>query len=261
MVGYRSHQGNSVTTNVFRQSRIFSYLSSFDRSNVNKGKPKRLIIIVLCIIPFVLVLFGILVIITLRRTTRKARTDERSEEVSIKSRNTFPIWNYNGQIAYEDIIQATEDFDIKYYGEQENLAFERSFINEIQVLTKVRHRNIAKLYGFCCRTQCGECAFLVYEYSEKGSLFVALAEHVEAPELNWSKRFNIIKGISCASSYLHHDCNPPIIHRDISSNNFLLDSEYEAHVADFGIARLLDPDSSNQTVLAGTYSYIAPGIL
>ncbi|KAJ0601760.1 putative protein kinase RLK-Pelle-LRR-XI-1 family [Helianthus annuus] len=57
---------------------------------------------------------------------------------------------------------------------------------------------------------------------------------------------------------MHHDCSPPIVHRDISSNNILLNSEMEGFVADFGAARLLDPDSSNQTVIAGTLGYIAP---
>ena len=57
---------------------------------------------------------------------------------------------------------------------------------------------------------------------------------------------------------MHHDCALPIIHGDISSNNILLDSNLEAFVYDFGTARLLDPDSFNQTLLAGTYGYIAP---
>ncbi|KAM7465228.1 hypothetical protein LguiB_012790 [Lonicera macranthoides] len=57
---------------------------------------------------------------------------------------------------------------------------------------------------------------------------------------------------------MHHDCTPPIAHRDISSNNILLNSESDAFVADFGAARLLSPDSSNQTVIAGTRGYIAP---
>ncbi|KAK9116808.1 hypothetical protein Sjap_015755 [Stephania japonica] len=192
------------------------------------------------------------------------------------------LWNYDGQIAYEDIIREIEDFDIKYFvgvggyisiyrallqsgkvvalkkfhnWERENLTFERSFTTKIQILTKIRHRNIVRLYEFCCHTR---CAFLVYEYLEKGSLFVVLAEEVEAVVLDWKRRINLIKGISSALSYLHHDCSPPIIHRDISSNNILLDSEYEAHVADFGTARLLDLDSSNQTILASTYGYIVP---
>jgi serine/threonine protein kinase len=60
---------------------------------------------------------------------------------------------------------------------------------------------------------------------------------------------------------MHHDYTPPIVHRDISSNNILLNSEMEAFFVDFGASRLLDPDSTNQTIVAGTYGYIAPGSL
>ncbi|KAK9116814.1 hypothetical protein Sjap_015761 [Stephania japonica] len=199
-----------------------------------------------------------------------------------KHGNIFSIWNYDGVIAYEDIIDATENFDFKYcigvgaYGsvykallpsgqvvalkklhnwERENSTFDRSFANEVQVLTKIRHRNIVKLYGFCCHPR---CSFLVYEYLEKGSLFEILRDEAEAEKLNWKKRVNIIKGISKALSYMHHHCSPPIVHRDISSNNILLDSKFEAHVSDFGTARLLQPNSSYRTVLAGTFGYIAP---
>ncbi|KAE8732595.1 hypothetical protein F3Y22_tig00001825pilonHSYRG00154 [Hibiscus syriacus] len=66
------------------------------------------------------------------------------------------------------------------------------------------------------------------------------------------------EGIANAVSYMHHDCSPPIVHRDISSKNILLDSDYEAHVADFGAARLLNPDSSNWTQFGGTLGYSAP---
>ncbi|XP_057970084.1 MDIS1-interacting receptor like kinase 2-like isoform X2 [Malania oleifera] len=80
----------------------------------------------------------------------------------------------------------------------------------------------------------------------------------QAMELNWSRRVNVVRGIANALSYMHHDCSPPIIHRDISSDNVLLDLEYEAHVSDFGTARLLKPDSSNWSSLAGTIGYTAP---
>ncbi|GLU11112.1 hypothetical protein SLE2022_278790 [Rubroshorea leprosula] len=93
---------------------------------------------------------------------------------------------------------------------------------------------------------------------ERGSLFCVLRNDEEAMELDWNKRVNVIKNTAHASSYLHHDCIPPILHRDISSNNILLNSKLEAFVSDFGNARLLDPDSSNHTILAGTYGYIAP---
>ncbi|KAL6329319.1 hypothetical protein AAG906_016211 [Vitis piasezkii] len=94
---------------------------------------------------------------------------------------------------------------------------------------------------FICRE-----LILVYENDE------------EAEKLDWIVRLNVVKGVAKALSYMHHDCSPPIIHRDISSNNVLLDSEYEAHVSDFGTARLLKSDSSNWTSFAGTFGYTAP---
>ena len=113
-----------------------------------------------------------------------------------------------------------------------------------------------KRYEFCLHNR---CMVLVYEYLERGSLFCALRIDVEAVELGWTQRVNIIKAIAHSQSYLHNDCNPPIVHRDISSKNILLNSELDAFVSDFGIARLLHLNSSNQTVIAGTYGYIAPG--
>ncbi|RVW75961.1 MDIS1-interacting receptor like kinase 2 [Vitis vinifera] len=106
---------------------------------------------------------------------------------------------------------------------------------------------------FICRE-----LILVYEFMEKGSLRSILRNDEEAEKLDWIVRLNVVKGVAKALSYMHHDCSPPIIHRDISSNNVLLDSEYEAHVSDFGTARLLKSDSSNWTSFAGTFGYTAP---
>ncbi|XP_043705586.1 probable leucine-rich repeat receptor-like protein kinase At1g35710 [Telopea speciosissima] len=197
----------------------------------------------------------------------------------------FSIWNYDGTIAYNDIMEATEEFDIRYcigtggYGsvyivklptgkvvavkklhrlEAEEKVFEKSFTNEIHVLTRIRHQNIVKLYGFCSHPRCN---FLVYEYIERGSLAFVLGNEAEAVELDWKKRINVIKGIAHVLSYMQHDCTPPLIHRDISSNNVLLDADLEPHVADFGTSRFQNPNSSNRTILAGTYGYIAPSKL
>ena len=101
--------------------------------------------------------------------------------------------------------------------------------------------------------------FLFYEYMETGSLFSVLSNYVEAMQLDWMKRMIIIKSIAHALSYMHHECVKVIVHRDISSNNILLNSKLEAFVSDFGATRLLDPNSSNQTLLARTYGYIALG--
>nr|KYP64472.1 putative LRR receptor-like serine/threonine-protein kinase At4g08850 family [Cajanus cajan] len=212
----------------------------------------------------------------------RSKFKTKLEGISTKNGDLFSVWNYDGKIAFDDIIEATEDFDIKYcigtgaYGsvyraqlpsgkivalkklhqmESHNTSFVKSFCNEVKMLTKIRHRNIVKLHGFCLHNR---CMFLVYQYMERGSLFSILNNDVEAEELNWSKRVNVIKEMACALSYMHHDCTPPIVHRDVTSSNVLLNSQLEATVSDFGTARLLDPDSSNQTLVAGTYGYIAP---
>ncbi|XP_071909178.1 uncharacterized protein [Coffea arabica] len=204
------------------------------------------------------------------------------EPIDNKHGDIFRIWNYDGHMAYEDIIKATNDFDVSYcigtggcgsvYRVQlpsgkvvalkklhcldgENPNYDKSFRNEAEMLSKIRHRNIVKLFGFCLHKR---CMFLIYEYMDRGSLFCILRDETEAVELDWIKRVNLIKGIASALSYLHYDCDPPIIHRDVSSNNILLNSQLEATLSDFGTARILELDSSNQTVIAGTFGYIAP---
>ena len=93
---------------------------------------------------------------------------------------------------------------------------------------------------------------MIYEYLEKGNLASILSNDGGAKELDWNKRVIVVKGGAYALSYMHHDYLPPIVHRDISSKNILLDSEYKAHVSDFGIAKILNQDSSNWTSLLGT---------
>ncbi|GAY55533.1 hypothetical protein CUMW_164910 [Citrus unshiu] len=249
----------------------------------HKGNDKkiatRLVAIILPMSAFLALIFGILFV--RRRRDKKVEPTETGEIT--KCADEFAIWNYDGRITFQDMIEATEDFHIKYcigtggYGsvyrarlpsgkvvalkklhrsETEELASLESFRNEARLLSQIRHRNIVKLYGFCLHRK---CMFLIYEYMEMGSLFCVLRTDEEAVGLDWAKRVNIVKGMAHALSYLHHHCTPPIVHRDISSNNVLLNSELEAFVADFGVARLLNFDSSNRTLLAGTSGYIAPG--
>ncbi|XP_015887712.2 MDIS1-interacting receptor like kinase 2-like [Ziziphus jujuba] len=132
---------------------------------------------------------------------------------------------------------------------------EEAFTTEINILPNARHRNIIKLHGYCSHAR---YSFLVYEFMEKGSLADNLRDEVKALELGWRKRVTIVKGLANAIFYMHYECCPAIIHRDISSKNVLLDDEYEAHISDFGSATNLDPDSSNWTSFAGTFGYSAP---
>ncbi|KAM1228200.1 hypothetical protein ACFX2J_007323 [Malus domestica] len=131
----------------------------------------------------------------------------------------------------------------------------RSFENEIRTLTNTRHRNIIRLYGFCSRRG---CIFLLYEFLERGSLGKSLYGIEGVTELGWATRVKIVKGLANALSYLHHDCTPPIVHRDVTINNVLLEQDFEPRISDFGIARLLSSDSSNWTHIAGSFGYMAP---
>ncbi|CAL5384116.1 unnamed protein product [Camellia sinensis] len=211
---------------------------------------------------------------------RKRRSQVEEGDTQPPNEDLLSISIFDGRAMYNDIVKATKDFDATYcigkggYGTVykarlpsgnivavkklyplSEKADRKGFLNEVRALTEIRHRNIVKLFGFCSHAQ---HSFLVYEYVERGSLAAILNRDEEAKELDWPKWVNIIKGIASALSYMHHDCTPPIVHRDISSNNVLIDEEYESRISDFGTAKLLKLDSSNWSALAGTYGYVAP---
>ncbi|XP_038971697.1 probable leucine-rich repeat receptor-like protein kinase At1g35710 [Phoenix dactylifera] len=211
---------------------------------------------------------------------RKENPAEK-KDTNVVIGDLFSILNFDGRVAYDYIINASENFDEKYcigsgtYGKvykvklpmeqvaavkklhpmEEGVFDEKSFQNEIQALTRIRHRNIVKLNGFC--TSLG-CKFLIYEYIERGSLASILCNQETTEELNWERRAHIIKDETYALSYMHHDCNPSIMHRDISNNNILLDSDFKAYLLDFGTVRILKSNLSNWSTLAGTFGYAAP---
>ncbi|XP_062182589.1 receptor protein-tyrosine kinase CEPR2-like [Phragmites australis] len=129
---------------------------------------------------------------------------------------------------------------------------------EMTILGKVRHRNILKLHACLSR---GELNFIIYEYMPRGNLHQALRRDAKGgrPELDWPRRCKIALGAAKGLMYLHHDCTPAIIHRDIKSTNILLDEDYEAKIADFGIAKVAEDSCDSEfSCFAGTHGYLAP---
>ncbi|XP_031255310.1 receptor-like protein kinase HSL1 [Pistacia vera] len=128
---------------------------------------------------------------------------------------------------------------------------------EVETLGKIRHKNIVRLWC-CCNS--GVSKLLVYEYMPNGSLGDFLHSS-KAGLLDWPTRYKIALDAAEGLSYLHHDCVPPIVHRDVKSNNILLDGEFNARVADFGVAKVVERVSKGQesmSGIAGSCGYIAP---
>ncbi|KAL5683982.1 hypothetical protein ACJX0J_010367, partial [Zea mays] len=133
---------------------------------------------------------------------------------------------------------------------------DHGFSAEIQTLGRIRHRHIVRLLGFCSNN---ETNLLVYEYMPNGSLGEML-HGKKGGHLHWDTRYSIAIEAAKGLCYLHHDCSPLILHRDVKSNNILLDSNFEAHVADFGLAKFLQDSGASEcmSAIAGSYGYIAP---
>ncbi|XP_057445474.1 cysteine-rich receptor-like protein kinase 43 isoform X2 [Lotus japonicus] len=133
------------------------------------------------------------------------------------------------------------------------------FINEAKLLTRVQHRNVVSLFGYCAH---GSEKLLVYEYVPRESLDKLLFRSQKKEQLDWKRRFDIISGVARGLLYLHEDSHDCIIHRDIKAANILLDEKWVPKIADFGLARIFPEDQTHvNTRVAGTNGYMAPEYL
>ncbi|KAK2967647.1 hypothetical protein RJ640_030518 [Escallonia rubra] len=218
-------------------------------------------------------------------------SNDGSPYSGITERNTnassYANLNLGLKVPFAEIVYATNDFDAKlmigeggfgkvYKGTLPSgvkVAVKRSepghgqglaeFQTEIIILSKIRHRHLVSLIGYCDeRSE----MILVYEYMEKGTL----REHLYSwkggskgssskPELSWNRRLEICIGAAKGLHYLHTCSDGGIIHRDVKSTNILLDEHYVAKVADFGLSRSGPPDQSHvSTDVKGSFGYLDP---
>ncbi|KAL8157736.1 phytosulfokine receptor 1-like [Apium graveolens] len=206
---------------------------------------------------------------------------DRSKEVESRLLVLFQIQDNNKEISLNDILKSTNSFDqsniigcggfgLVYKGTFPNgkkIAIkrlsgdtgqmDREFQAEVETLSRARHPNLVQLEGYC---NYHNDRLLIYTYMENSSLDYWLHEKVDGPSLlEWDARLQIAQGAAKGLAYLHQSCEPHILHRDIKSSNILLDEKFVAHLADFGLARLvLNYDSHVSTDLVGTLGYIPP---
>ncbi|XP_019173924.1 PREDICTED: probable L-type lectin-domain containing receptor kinase S.5 [Ipomoea nil] len=250
----------------------------------SRQKRNNKVVLVLVFVPltFVFVCLGLGLFLTAGMRRRKTRI-RRQEDIEMLTRNAANVPKF---FTLRQLAKATKNFS------KENLVGsggfgsvyrgvlsadhppttvavkrinatshqgEREYLAEICTIGRLRHKNLVQLQGWCHDR---EQLLLVYEYMANGSLDRYIGNNIV---LNWETRFKILSGLASALLYLHEECGNPVVHRDVKPNNVMLDSDYTAHLGDFGLARLLRPGQGQDeafvtTMVAGTPGYLAPEV-
>ncbi|CAO2816764.1 unnamed protein product [Amaranthus hypochondriacus] len=192
---------------------------------------------------------------------------ERNEIGSGASGKVYKVVNDSGDaVAVKRILN----------GRKLEETLEKQFLAEINILGTIRHGNVVELL---CSVSSAQGELLIYEYMKNHSLDKWLYKKKREKKasstdsqasitssdpiivIDWPTRSRIAIGAAKGLSYLHHDCYPPIIHRDVKSSNILLDKEFNAKIADFGLAKMSVKTGEPYTasIVAGSFGYIAPG--
>ncbi|XP_027343294.1 proline-rich receptor-like protein kinase PERK9 [Abrus precatorius] len=181
-----------------------------------------------------------------------------SYEELIKATNNFSAQNLLGEggfgCVYKGSLSDGREVAVKQL-KLEGGQGDREFKAEVEIISHIHHRHLVSLVGYCISDN---KRLLVYDYVPNNTLYFHL--HGDGrPVLDWAKRVKIASDAARGIAYLHEDCDPRIIHRDIKSSNILLDYNFEARVSDFGLAKLAhDANTHVTTRVMGTFGYVAP---
>uniref|UniRef100_A0A0D9ZZ72 non-specific serine/threonine protein kinase n=1 Tax=Oryza glumipatula TaxID=40148 RepID=A0A0D9ZZ72_9ORYZ len=237
----------------------------------------------------VVIIIGVIIVFfCLRKLPAKKPKDEEENKwaKSIKGTKTIKVSMFENPVSkmkLSDLMKATNEFckeNIIGTGRtgtmyravlpdgsflavkrlQDSQHSETQFMSEMKTLGQVRHRNLVPLLGFCIAKR---ERLLVYKHMPKGSLYDQLnQEEGKDCKMDWTLRLRIGIGAAKGLAYLHHTCNPRVLHRNISSKCILLDEDYEPKISDFGLARLMNPiDTHLSTFVNGEFGdlgYVAP---
>ncbi|KAI9107810.1 hypothetical protein K1719_021146 [Acacia pycnantha] len=172
--------------------------------------------------------------------------------------NGFSDSNFLGEGGYGVVHKGVHPHDKKTYVAIKQLKYgiqqaHREFLNEITIINRVHHKHLVSLVGYCM-DEVRSKMMLVYEFVSNNTL----AFHLHGTEtIDWKTRMKIAIGSAKGLAYLHEECHPKIIHRDIKAANILLDDNFEPKVADFGLAKC-SLESQVMTRIMGSFGYLAP---
>ncbi|EOY28547.1 Cysteine-rich RLK 29, putative isoform 1 [Theobroma cacao] len=230
---------------------------------------RNIIVVVASVVGVVILITSICIFVRARKSWEKLETvDEiiRAESLQFDfatvrvATNNFSDANKLGQggfgAVYKGLLQNGQEVAVKRLSTDSGQG-EVEFKNEVLLVAKLHHRNLVRLLGFCLE---GRERLLIYEFVPNTSLDHFIFDQVKRAQLDWERRYKIIKGIARGLLYLHEDSQLRIIHRDLKASNVLLDAVMTPKIADFGIAKLFlrDETQGNTSRIMGTYGYMAP---
>ncbi|KAK6153274.1 hypothetical protein DH2020_012913 [Rehmannia glutinosa] len=245
-----------------------------------RGKAARVAMVVLLCTACVLLLTALYIILGGRMRARWARDCELHNEDDVELGGPWDVTVYQkldlsisdvakcltavnviGQgrsgVVYRAVIPSGPTIAVKRFRSSEKFSA-ATFSSEITTLARIRHRNIVRLLGWAANRK---TKLLLYDYLPNGTLGDLLHDG-RRERVEWEIRFKIALGVAEGLAYLHHDCVPPILHRDVKTHNILLRDRYEPCLADFGLARFIEDENggsfSAYPQFAGSYGYFAP---
>ncbi|XP_057450962.1 G-type lectin S-receptor-like serine/threonine-protein kinase At4g27290 [Lotus japonicus] len=177
-----------------------------------------------------------------------------------KATNNFSTNNKLGEGGFGPVYKGTwingQDIAVKRLCDNSGQG-PKEFINEVELIAHLQHRNLVKLLGCCIQN---DERILIYEFMINRSLDYFIFDQTRKSSLLWAQRFQIICGIAKGVLYLHEDSRLRIIHRDLKASNILLDENLNPKISDFGLARTFGGDEAGGKTksVAGTYGYISP---
>ncbi|KAJ4845016.1 hypothetical protein Tsubulata_041766 [Turnera subulata] len=282
IIGFSASTGRAIAIQTIRS---WNFTSTLVAGVGTGGKGFKMWIVGLIIGLVVLVLGVVLIVGIVRRNTRrKIAGEEDYQHQEIEDYDSFDedFERAAGpkRFTYSELAKVTDNFSVdrllgkggfggvyRGYLAEQNMEIavkkissnsnqgKKEYVSEVNTIGRLRHRNLVQLLGWSHER--GNF-LLVYEYMPNGSLDSHLFGK-QHPRLLWPARYKIVRGLASALLYLHEEWEQCVVHRDIKSSNVMLDSNFNAKLGDFGLARLIDHNLGSQTtVLAGTMGYMAP---